>query len=107
MDLYATMRTAISTRDFTTEPVSPEVVHRVLDNARFAPSGGNRQGWHVIAVDDPELRAAMADLYRARWSRYVEVARSGRVYGSGGGGGSVWEWLMPKAASASMSSSRK
>lgn len=89
MDLYATMRTAISTRDFTTEHVSPEVVHRVLDNARFAPSGGNRQGWHVIAVDDPELRAAMADLYRARWSRYVEVARSGRVYGSGGGGGSV------------------
>jgi len=86
MDLYAAMRSAISTRDFTDEPVSLEVVHRVLDNARFAPSGGNRQGWRVIAVDDPELRRAMAELYRARWSAYVEVARSGRVYGSQGGG---------------------
>ena len=44
MDLYTAMRTAISTRDFTTDPVPLEIVHRVLDHARFAPSGGNRQG---------------------------------------------------------------
>jgi nitroreductase len=61
----------------------------VLENARFAPNGGNRQGWQVIVVDDPELRQAMGDLYRARWADYVEVARSGRVYGSGGAGGTV------------------
>ncbi|HVS43632.1 MAG TPA: nitroreductase family protein [Candidatus Dormibacteraeota bacterium] len=87
MDLYAAMRTAISTRDFEEDPVPEEILLRVLDNARFAPSGGNRQGWRVIAVDDPETRIAMAELYRARWSAYVESARSGRVYGSGGGGG--------------------
>jgi nitroreductase len=89
MDLYAAMRTAISTRDFTEDPVPPEILHRVLDNARFAPSGGNRQGWRVIAVDDPETRGGMAELYRARWSAYVEAARSGRVYGSGGGEGAA------------------
>ena len=89
MDLYTAMRTAISTRDFTEDPVPPEILHRVLDNARFAPSGGNRQGWRVIAVDDPETRGAMAELYRARWSAYVEEARSGRVYSSGGGGGAA------------------
>jgi len=87
MDLYAAMRTAISTRDFEEDPVPEEILLRVLDNARFAPSGGNRQGWRVIAVDDLETRSAMAELYRARWSAYVESARSGRVYGSGGGGG--------------------
>jgi len=97
MDLYAAMRTAISTRDFTTDPVPPEVVHRVLDNARFAPSGGNRQGWRVIVVDDPELRGKLAELYRARWSAYVEAARSGRVYGSGGGGGAAGSVAMSPA----------
>ncbi|MGZ6692839.1 MAG: nitroreductase family protein, partial [Solirubrobacteraceae bacterium] len=41
------MRCAPSTRRFTDEPVSREVLERVLDNARYAPSGGNRQGWKV------------------------------------------------------------
>jgi nitroreductase len=67
--------------------VPAEIVHRVLDNARFAPNGGNRQGWRVIAVDDPALREAMADLYLRRWDRYVEAASAGRVYGSGSGQG--------------------
>ena len=30
-----------------------EVIERMLEHARFAPSGGNRQGWHVIVVRDP------------------------------------------------------
>ncbi|MDB5065472.1 MAG: putative ribonuclease [Chloroflexi bacterium] len=83
MDLYEAMRTAASTRDFRTDPVPAEVVHRVLDNARFAPSGGNRQGWRVIAVDDPGLRRAMGELYLRRWEAYVEDARVGRVHASG------------------------
>jgi nitroreductase len=97
MDLYAAMRTAISTRDFTEDPVPLETVHRVLENARFAPSGGNRQGWRVIVVDDPEIRRALAELYRARWSAYVEAASSGRVYGSGGGGGTAGSVTMSPA----------
>jgi len=83
MDLYEAMRTAGSTRDFRTDPVDAGVVVRVLDNARFAPSGGNRQGWRVIAVDDPEMRRRMAELYQGRWDAYVETARAGGVYGSG------------------------
>jgi nitroreductase len=42
------MRTAGTTRRFLPDPVPAAVLHRVLDNARFAPNGGNRQGWHVI-----------------------------------------------------------
>ena len=87
MELYDVMRSTGAVRRFTDDPLPDEVLVRILDNARFAPSGGNRQGWRVIAVDDPEIRGAMAELYRARWSAYVEAARSGRVYGSGGAGG--------------------
>jgi nitroreductase len=44
----------------------------VLDNARFAPSGGNRQPWRVIVVDDPALRRRLGELYRPHWEQYME-----------------------------------
>jgi nitroreductase len=44
----------------------------VLDNARFAPSGGNRQGWRVIVVTDLEPRRRMRELYEAPWRAYTE-----------------------------------
>ena len=49
MDLYEVMRTTFAARDFTDEPVSEEVVGRILENARFAPSGGNRHGWKAVS----------------------------------------------------------
>ena len=39
MDLYEVMRTAFAAREFTDEPISDEVLYRILDHARFAPSG--------------------------------------------------------------------
>jgi nitroreductase len=74
-DLYDVMRCAPSTRRFTEEPVAPEVVERVLDNARFAPSGGNRQGWRVIVVTDRETRRRLRELYEQPWQRYTAGAR--------------------------------
>ena len=45
---------------------------RVLDAARFAPSGGNRQGWRVLVVEDPENRRALRELYLPPWRAYME-----------------------------------
>src|SRR5271165_1007958 len=53
MDLYEAMRCAPTSRRFEAEPVAREALVRVLDAARFAPSGGNRQGWRVVVVEDP------------------------------------------------------
>lgn len=64
------MRTTGSTRRFRPEPVPDEVLYRVLDNARFAPSGGNRQGWRVIVIRDPELRTALRAMYLRSWQVY-------------------------------------
>ncbi len=66
------MRCAPSTRRFTPEPVDPTVLRRVLDNARFAPSGGNRQGWRVVVVTDPALRRRLRELYEPAWAAYTE-----------------------------------
>ncbi|HZE05264.1 MAG TPA: nitroreductase family protein [Solirubrobacteraceae bacterium] len=70
--LYEVMRCAPSTRHFTDEPVGREVLERVLDNARFAPSGGNRQGWRVIVITDPATRRSLRELYEPHWAAYTE-----------------------------------
>ncbi len=77
-ELYELMRCAPSTRYFTEETVDPEVLRRVLDNARFAPSGGNRQGWKVIVVTDPDKRRRMRELYEPSWDAYM-VQTGGRA----------------------------
>lgn len=72
-ELYELMRCAPSTRRFTDQPVPREVIERVLDNARFAPSGGNRQGWRVIVVTDPGTRRRLRELYAEPWRAYTEA----------------------------------
>ena len=52
MELYDVMTTTFASRDFTDEPLPDETLFKILDHARFAPSGGNRQGWKVIVVRD-------------------------------------------------------
>jgi nitroreductase len=77
MDLNEAMRCAPTSRLFTDQPVDVEALKRVFENARFAPSGGNRQGWRVIVVRDAERRRALRDLYVPRWNAYQQ--QSGRA----------------------------
>jgi nitroreductase len=77
-ELYEVMRCAPSTRDFTDEPVPRDVLERVLDNARYAPSGGNRQGWRVIVITDPDIRRRLRELYQEPWDAYM-VKTGGRA----------------------------
>jgi nitroreductase len=79
MDLYEAMRCAPTTRRFKRDPVPAEALARALGNARFAPSGGNRQGWRVVVVCDPERRAALRDLYLPGWRAYMEQTGSAAV----------------------------
>ena len=65
------MRTAGTTRRFLPDPVPDALLHRILDNARFAPNGGNRQGWHVVVVTDRATRRALHDLYQPPWQAYL------------------------------------
>jgi len=77
MDLYEVMRTTFAARDFTDEPVSEEVVGRILENARFAPSGGNRQGWKVIVVRDTKTKRALAPIIEPTFRRYIAQVNAG------------------------------
>jgi nitroreductase len=59
--------------------VPDEVLERLLDTARFAPSGGNRQGWRVVVVKDPAKRVALRDLYLDGWYEYLALGAAGLV----------------------------
>lgn len=71
MDLYDVMRTTFAARELTGDPVDDLTLRRILENARFAPSGGNRQGWRVIVVKDRDKRARLVELMRPAVQRYL------------------------------------
>lgn len=77
MELYEVMRTTFACREFTGDPVPDEVLERIIDNARFAPSGGNRQGWRIINVTRPELQQQIADLSLPLATRYLLEMQAG------------------------------
>ncbi len=79
MELASAIRTNGSVRRFTPEPVDDATVYALLDDARFAPSGGNRQGWRVVVVKDAAKRRALADLMRPVWDEYAAIASTGRT----------------------------
>ncbi|MDT5110192.1 MAG: hypothetical protein QOK33_3239 [Mycobacterium sp.] len=77
MELYDAMRTTGAVRQFTGDPLPDDVLERILDNARFAPSGGNRQGVRVIAVRDATTRQKLAQLSVPGAKRYLAQSANG------------------------------
>lgn len=51
-----------SIRKYTDEPVSDEMIKKIVEAARWAPSGENEQPWHFIIVKDLETRKKIGDL---------------------------------------------
>ncbi len=77
MDLREAIRTTGSVREFRDESVADALVASVLDDARFAPSGGNRQPWRVALVKDTAIRRQLAVLMQPVWDEYVAASRTG------------------------------
>lgn len=79
MDFSTVVRTTGAVRDFADDALPDEVLHRILDHARFAPSGGNRQGWRVLVIKDPDTRTRLRELYQLSWREYVAHVVEGKV----------------------------
>jgi nitroreductase len=77
MDLYDVMRTTGAVREYTGDPLPDEVLERILDNARFAPSGGNRQGTRLVIVRDAQTRERLIELTIPGTQRYIAQLRNG------------------------------
>ena len=77
MDLIDTLRSTGAVREFTDQPVDDAAVARILDTARFAPSGANAQAWRVVLVKDPAVRTRLRDLYLPGWADYLTMSAAG------------------------------
>ncbi|MGH3412807.1 MAG: nitroreductase family protein [Marmoricola sp.] len=79
MELYDVLRTTGAVRRFTDDPLPDEDLHRILDNARFAPSGGNRQGTRVIVLRDRGTREQLVELSATGSRRYAAQVAHGEA----------------------------
>ncbi len=79
MDLDDVIRTTGAARAFTGAPVDDTTLSRVLERARFAPSGGNRQPWRVVVVRNTDQRRAVRDLCVPGWREYAAFVEAGEV----------------------------
>jgi nitroreductase len=60
MNVSDAIRQRFSVRSYLDKPIEEEKLARVLEAARLAPSGGNRQAWAFVVVKDAAKRQALA-----------------------------------------------
>jgi nitroreductase len=91
MDLGEAIRTTAAIREFAADPLPDDVLVRIMDLARFAPSGGNRQGVRIVAVREQRTRERLVALTEPGVRRYVAQGKAGE---------GPWNPLSPPGPSA-------
>src|SRR6516164_5062809 len=71
MEFREVIETTGACRFYRPDPIPADVLRRVLEATRFAPTGGNRQGVRLVVVRDAAKRRALRDLYLPLWEQYA------------------------------------
>jgi nitroreductase len=82
-DRLLTTTRAVRKRLDLTRPVEREVVLDCLRIAIQAPSGANTQRWRWLVVDDPDVRAGLAAVYRRGFDPYAAEQKAALVAAGG------------------------
>lgn len=61
MNVYEAIKIRRSVRSYQDKAIPKEVLNRILEAARLAPSGGNRQPWKFVVVTDSKMRKKLAE----------------------------------------------
>ncbi len=72
--VLTTTRSVRKRLDFD-KPVSREVLMECLNIALQAPTGSNAQGWQWMFIEDPAKKKALADIYRATGTPYLDLPK--------------------------------
>ncbi len=78
-----------SARSFSSVPVSNAAIRRILDAAQCAPSGANRQPWHLLVVEDANVKREIRKLCEDAEHRHHERAE-----------GDIRDWYAANAITA-------
>jgi nitroreductase len=76
MGIYQAMSTLRAVRRLKPDPVPDDLLHRVLEAATWAPTGGNAQPWRIIVVKERGRRARLGALYAERWKIFSKAYRA-------------------------------
>ncbi len=79
MTLDDILHTNGTCRYYKPDAVSDAVLAQVLDAARWAPTGGNRQPTRFIVVRERTMKENLRDLYLPIWAPYYAAAKEGTV----------------------------
>ncbi|MEM2102688.1 MAG: nitroreductase family protein [Candidatus Bathyarchaeia archaeon] len=60
MEFYQVVRTRRSIRKYKPDPIPREILNRIFEAVRIAPSGSNRQPWRFILITDAALKRKLA-----------------------------------------------
>ncbi len=74
LPLLEGIRTTRAIRRLRPDPVPRDLIRKVCEAGTFAPSGGNRQPWVFVAVDEADKRRWIADRYRPIFESYIRPA---------------------------------
>ncbi len=62
MDVYQCIQSRRTVREYKPDPIPQELVRKILQAGRWAPSSSNTQKWHFIAVQDRDTLAALGKI---------------------------------------------
>jgi nitroreductase len=68
MDFYDAVRKRLSVRSYKPDPVPEDVLNRILEAGRLAPSAKNYQPWKFIVVKDSAVRQALVPACKGQGS---------------------------------------
>ena len=69
MKLYEVLLSRRSIRQFKSQPISREILEKLVNAARLAPSAANLQPLEFVVVDDEEVREKIFSCLR--WAAYI------------------------------------
>lgn len=67
MDINQVIADRRSVRKYQVASVGREILYRVLDAARLAPSAANRQPWKLYVVENAALKEKLGQAYKVPW----------------------------------------
>lgn len=74
MTFYDLVKKRRSIREFIpNKPIPEDVLVRILDAGRWAPSASNRQPWKILAIRDEIVRQRLARCYKGEWLKTAPV----------------------------------
>lgn len=62
MELYEAINSRKTVRDFEAEPISTDVLERIIEAAFKAPTNDHMRDWHYIIVRDKNVTAKLLDI---------------------------------------------